>query len=73
LKPKLSLILVSFKHSVGTSRKTQPVTVTKINWLMLFKGIINVYSDNLMKGVNVLCEKGAKLFIVKLGGKYNYH
>jgi hypothetical protein len=64
LKPKLSLILVSFKHSVGTSRKTQPVTVTKINWLMLFKGIIDVYSDNHMKGVNVLCEKGQNYLLL---------
>jgi hypothetical protein len=43
LKPKLLLIL---KHPVLTSKKTQPITITKINWLTLFKEIIAVYSEN---------------------------
>jgi hypothetical protein len=41
--PKLIEIL--FKHSVRTAKKTQLFTVTKINWLMLFKEAIAVYSE----------------------------
>jgi hypothetical protein len=35
-----------FKNSVRTSKRTQHFTITKINWLMLFKEIISVYSEN---------------------------
>jgi hypothetical protein len=44
LKPKLVLIVVM--NSVRTAKKTQHVTITKINWLTLFKEIIAVYSEN---------------------------
>jgi hypothetical protein len=43
LKPKLAEIL--FKNSVRTSKKTQHFTITKINWLTLFKEIIAVYTE----------------------------
>jgi hypothetical protein len=36
-KPKCVLI---FKYSVLTSKKTQPINITKVNWLMLFKGCV---------------------------------
>jgi hypothetical protein len=35
-----------FKNSVRTSKRTPHFTITKINWLMLFKEIIAVYSEN---------------------------
>jgi hypothetical protein len=35
-----------FKNSVRTSKRTPHFTITKINWLTLFKEIIAVYSDN---------------------------
>jgi hypothetical protein len=44
LKPKLVLML--FKNSVRTSKRTPHFTITKINWLTLFKEIIAVYSEN---------------------------
>jgi hypothetical protein len=44
LKPKLVYII--FKNSVRTSKRTPHFTITKINWLMLFKEIIVVYSEN---------------------------
>jgi hypothetical protein len=47
LKPKL--FLITFKDSVLTSKKTQPVTIKKIKWLMLFKEKIAVYSDKHIK------------------------
>jgi hypothetical protein len=35
-----------FKNSVRTSKRTPHFTITKINWLTLFKEIIAVYSEN---------------------------
>jgi hypothetical protein len=71
LKPKLVLIL--FKHSVRTAKKTLHFTITKINWLTLFKEIISVYTYNHMKPINRLCGYNAGLLIVKAGGTYSYH
>jgi hypothetical protein len=36
-----------FKNSVRTSKRTLRFTITKINWLMLFKEIISVYQDRI--------------------------
>jgi hypothetical protein len=44
LKPKL--IKIVFKNSVRTAKKTPHFTITKINWLTLFKEIIAVHSEN---------------------------
>jgi hypothetical protein len=44
LKPKLVKII--FKNSVRTANKTQHFTITKINWLTLYKEIIAVYTEN---------------------------
>jgi hypothetical protein len=44
LKPKLDSVV--FKGSVRTSKRTPHFTITKINWLTLFKEIIVVYSEN---------------------------
>jgi hypothetical protein len=38
--------LLLFNSSVRTAKKTQHFTITKINWLTLFKEIITVYSEN---------------------------
>jgi hypothetical protein len=46
-----------FKNPVRTSKKTQHFTITKINWLMLFKEIIAVYSENNTKPINTLLVK----------------
>jgi hypothetical protein len=56
-----------FKNSVRTSKRTPYFTVTKINWLMLFKEIIAVYSENKKQIQN------AAVLIVKVGGTYRYH
>jgi hypothetical protein len=47
--PKLVQIL---KNSVRTAKKTLHFTITKINWLTLFKEIITVYSENHTKYIN---------------------
>jgi hypothetical protein len=41
-----------FKNSVRTSKRTLHFTITKINWLMLFKEIIAVYSENHEKPID---------------------
>jgi hypothetical protein len=45
-----------FKNSVRTSKRTQHFTLTKISWLMLFKEIIAVYSENHAKLTNTKCR-----------------
>jgi hypothetical protein len=49
---KLKLVLVTFKNSVCTSKRTPHFTITKINGLTLFKEIIVVYSENDTKPIN---------------------
>jgi hypothetical protein len=61
-----------FKNSVCTAKKTQHFTITKINWLTLFKEIIPVYTENHTKPINTLW-KNAELLIIKAGGAYSYH
>jgi hypothetical protein len=39
---KLKLVKMTFKNSVVTSKRTPHFTITKINWLTLFKEIIAV-------------------------------
>jgi hypothetical protein len=42
-------------------------TVIKIRWLMLFKEVITVYTENHIKHINKLCGQNAA------GGIQNYH
>jgi hypothetical protein len=41
-----------FKNPVRTSKRTPYFTITKVNWLTLFKEIIAVYSENHAKPIN---------------------
>jgi hypothetical protein len=70
---KTKLVYMIFKNSVRTAKKTLHVTITKINWLILFKEIIDVYSENPTKHVNTRYGHNAGLLIVKSGGTYSYH
>jgi hypothetical protein len=45
-----------FKSSVHTSNRTPHFTITKINWLMLFKEIIAVHGENHAKPINTKCS-----------------
>jgi hypothetical protein len=49
---KPTLVFIIFKNSVRTSKKTQHFTITKINYLMLFKEVISVYSEKHNKPIN---------------------
>jgi hypothetical protein len=63
-----------FKNPVRTSKRTPHFTITKINWLTLFKEIIAVCSENNAKPINRLQRMGnAELLNVKDDGTYNYH
>jgi hypothetical protein len=64
-----------FKNPVRTSKRTPHFTVTKINWLTLFKEIIAVYSQNHKVPVSrtTLCGENAELMNVKVCGAYSYH
>jgi hypothetical protein len=61
------------KNSARTAKKTQHFTITKINWLTLFKEIIAVYTENHRKPLQTLWEQGTKLLIIKAGGTHSYH
>jgi hypothetical protein len=52
LNPKLAYTGLIFNSLVRTAKKTQHFTITKINWLTLFKEIIAVYSENHTKHIN---------------------
>jgi hypothetical protein len=43
LKP--TFVFIIFKNSVRTSKRTPHFTITKIDWLMLFKELIDVYNE----------------------------
>jgi hypothetical protein len=44
-----------------------------MNWLMLFKKIITVYSKNHTKPINTPHSQIAELLIIKAGGTHSYH
>jgi hypothetical protein len=58
-----------FKNSVRTSKRTQHFTITKINWLTLFKEIITGYTENHTKPIN----KNASPLAAEGAGTYNNH
>jgi hypothetical protein len=43
------LVEITFKNSVRTAKKAPHFTITKINWLTLFKEVIAVYDENYTK------------------------
>jgi hypothetical protein len=58
-----------FKNSVRTSKRTPYFTITKINWLTVFKEIILFTLVILLKPYVL----NADLLIVKEAGTYSYH
>jgi hypothetical protein len=55
LKPKLVWII--FKYSVPTSRETKHFSITKINWQILVRETVAVYSENHSKHINTAWAK----------------
>jgi hypothetical protein len=62
-----------FKNPVRTSKRTPHFTITKINWLTLFKEAITVDSDNHMKPMNTFCRQDVELLAVETDCTYSYH
>jgi hypothetical protein len=60
------------KNSDVTSKKTH-VSITKVNWVLLFKEIIAVYFEANTKPAKTLCGQNAELLIVKVDGTCSYH
>jgi hypothetical protein len=56
INPLKKLAYLIFTNSVRTAKKTQRFYITKINWLMLFKKITAVYSENHTKPINTKCR-----------------
>jgi uracil DNA glycosylase len=69
----MKLVYIIYKNSVLTSKKTQHFSIIKINWLMLLKEIITVYSKNHKKPIHTFCGQNAELLNVKAHGTYTYH
>jgi hypothetical protein len=46
--------LIILKYSVLIQKRKQPITIRRINCLMMFKEMIALYSENHMKPVNTL-------------------
>jgi hypothetical protein len=69
---KTKLIQILFENSIPASKRKQHSSITMINWLMLFKEIIAIYSENHRKPINTVCGQNVELLTVKADGTYNY-
>jgi hypothetical protein len=58
-------VYAAFKSPGRTAKKAQHFTVTKINWLTLFKEINAVYGENYVKPRNTPYGQNAELLEVK--------
>jgi hypothetical protein len=67
----LKLIQIIFKNWVLTTEEIQHTSITRINWLMLFREIIAVCSENHMKPISTLCGQNEESVNVKAGGTYS--
>jgi hypothetical protein len=63
-----------FKNSVFITRKTKHISITNMNWLMMFKEITTACSENHTNFINRLYSlgKNAELFTVISCGTYIY-
>lgn len=60
------LIYILLKNSVSISKKTQYVSITNINWIMLFSKITAIYSQNYMKPINMFCGQNTVRWCIHL-------
>jgi hypothetical protein len=68
-----TFIKIIFKYSVLTSKIKQRVSITKINWFMLFREITAVYSENHTKIINTLCGLNTEFVNVIACAIYRCH
>jgi hypothetical protein len=65
LKPGIRPKII-FKISVCTSQETHYVSVTKPNWLVLFRETVAVYCKNHTEHTDILCGQSADFSVVNL-------
>lgn len=71
LKPKMDLTI--FTNLIRSYKKTQHITRTVINWLMISGEIIAVYSKNHLKPINKISGQNAEFKTVKACCIHSYH
>jgi hypothetical protein len=66
---KKKIVYILFRSSVRTSNRTPQLTITRINWLMLFKEIIAVFSvaDYKHRGPGFDSRALLRIFLRELG------
>jgi hypothetical protein len=62
---KQTLVFVIFKNPVRTSKRTLHFTITRITWLILFKGIIATHMINIR---NTRIQQNAEILFIKAYG-----
>jgi hypothetical protein len=60
-----------FKSSVPTSQETHCISIIKTNWLVLFREIIAVYSENHTKHINTIFGQNGEFVSAKADGTDN--
>jgi hypothetical protein len=65
-------IYITLKYSVLTSKKTRHISITRISWLVFFKEITDVHTENHTKPINTLWEY-EELLTSESFGIYRYH
>lgn len=64
---RLNIIQITSKNLTRIAKKTLHFTITKINWLMLFKEMMAVYSENHTIFIRLQCEVKQVVCIVNAG------
>jgi hypothetical protein len=65
---------LTFRNSVYASQKTNCIYIMKTNLLLLFRELINIYSENQTNHINTLGKKHDFVMLeLRTGGMYNYH
>jgi hypothetical protein len=62
-----------FNNPFTTLQKTQRISITEMNWLMLCREVKAVYCENSKKPMNSLSEQNADFPVVKACDTYSYH
>jgi hypothetical protein len=57
----------------ATCQDTHYISITKTYWVLLFREVIIVYYENLMKHINTVFGQNAEFFNVKAYGTYSKH
>jgi hypothetical protein len=65
-------LITSLGYLPFEASKKTTFLLNKINWIMLCKELIAVYSENHKKLINAVCRQNTELFISKSCDTYSY-